>query len=97
MVTRPMTEAVTPREVFEKLVSVAGNDVLIGGQALAVWVEHYGVEVPDEVLAISRDMDFLTDSSTAQRSLKRYGDALDGEVHVYPKDRTRPWSDKPTR
>lgn len=30
-------EAVTPREVFEQLVSVAGEDVLIGGQALAGW------------------------------------------------------------
>lgn len=87
MVKRPKTEAVTPREVFEQLVSVAGEDVLIGGQALAVWVEHYGVEVPEDVPAISRDMDFLTESPTAQKSLKRYGDVLKGEVHVYAKDR----------
>jgi len=33
------SEAVTPRVVFERLVGVAGEDVLIGGQALAVWVE----------------------------------------------------------
>lgn len=84
---RPKTEAVTPREVFEQLVSVSGEDVLIGGQALAVWVEHYGVEVPDDVPAISRDVDFLTSSPTEYRSLKRYGDVLAGEIHFYAKDR----------
>lgn len=83
----PKTEAVTPREVFEQLVSVAGEDVLIGGQALAVWVEHYGLEVPDDVPAISRDMDFLTRSPTEKTSLQRYGKVLDGKVHVYAGDR----------
>lgn len=87
MVKPIKTEAVTPREVFEQLVNVAGEDVLIGGQALAVWVEHYGLEVPDDVPAISRDMDFLTKSATEKASLQRYGKVLDGEVHVYAKDR----------
>src|SRR6218665_3361300 len=87
MVKPIKTEAVTPREVFEQLVNVAGEDVLIGGQALAVWAEHYGVEVPDDVPAISRDMDFLTRSATEKASLQRYGKVLDGEVHVYAKDR----------
>ncbi len=84
---RRKTEAVTPREVFERLVSVAGDDVLIGGQALALWVEHYGVDVPGDVPAISRDVDFLTTSPSEQGSLRRYGKVLDGAVHVYAKDR----------
>jgi len=87
MVKRPKSAAVTPREVFEQLVSVAGDDVLIGGQALAVWVERYGVEVPEDVPAISRDMDFLTASPIAQGSLARYGKVLGGNVHVYAEDR----------
>ncbi|WP_404666981.1 hypothetical protein [Roseateles asaccharophilus] len=81
--TRVKTEAITPPEVFEQLVKVAGDDVLIGGQALAVWVEHYGIEVPENVPAISRDVDFLTRSPTEKGSLKRYAKALIGEVHVY--------------
>lgn len=84
---RRKAEAVTPREVFERLVSVAGDDVLIGGQALALWAEHYGVDVPEDVPAISRDMDFLTKSPTEQGSLRRYGHVLGGTVHVYAKDR----------
>lgn len=87
MVRRPITEAVTPREVFERLVSVAGDDVLIGGQALAVWVEHFGLDVPDDVPAISRDMDFLTMSPTEVRSLHRYAAVLAGQVHVQAKER----------
>lgn len=87
MVIRPRTEAVTPPEVFERLVRVAGDDVLIGGQALAVWVEHYGVQVPDDVPAISRDVDFLTRSPADHRSLGRYRVALNGQIHVYSGER----------
>ncbi|RZJ02633.1 MAG: hypothetical protein EOP39_22430 [Rubrivivax sp.] len=87
MVSRRKTEAVTPPEVFERLVSVAGDDVLIGGQALAVWVEHYDVPVPDDVPAISRDVDFLTRSPADHASLERYRVALNGQVHVYSGER----------
>lgn len=79
-------EAVTPREVFHDLVQVAGEDVLIGGQALAVWVDHYGVKVPRNVGAISRDVDFLTTSPTERSSLQRYANVLEGKTHIYKKD-----------
>ena len=39
-------EAQTPLGVFLKLVEVAGEDILIGDQALALWVEHYGITCP---------------------------------------------------
>ena len=87
MVTRRRVEAVTPRDVFERLVSAAGDDILIGGQALAVWVEHYGVEVPDDVPAISRDVDFLTRSPADHASLERFRGALNGQVHIYSGER----------
>ncbi len=83
----PAKEAVTPRDVFERLVSVAGDDVLIGGQALAVWVERYGLDVPDDVAAISRDVDFLTVSPTEVASLQRYARVLGGAIHVQAKER----------
>lgn len=79
-------EAVTPRDIFHELVQVAGDDILIGGQALAVWVEHYGVRVPRNVGAISRDVDFLTTSPTAKSSLQRYANVLEGKTHIYKKD-----------
>lgn len=87
MVIPGKSEAVTPRDVFEELVSVAGEDVLIGGQALSFWVEIYGVNIPEGVAVISRDMDFLTTSPTAKKSLRRYAKALDGAIHVYDNKR----------
>jgi hypothetical protein len=80
-------EAYTPRDLFQRLVRVAGEDVLIGGQALAVWVEFYGIELPEKVMAISRDVDFLTTSPTAKASLQRYAKVLGGKTFIYEKER----------
>lgn len=80
-------EAVTPRDVFLRLLDVAGEDILIGGQALAVWVEHYRIEAPEDVPTISRDVDFLTSSPSARDSVKRYAKVLDGDAHVYESTR----------
>jgi hypothetical protein len=76
-------EAITPRDVILRLLEVAGDDILIGGQALAFWAEHYGIEAPEGVPAISRDVDFLTSSPSAQDSVTRYAKVLDGDAHVY--------------
>ena len=73
-------EAQTPHGVFLRLVEVAGEDILIGGQALALWVEHYGVAVPMGVAAISRDVDFLTNSPSSTESVMRYAAALHGKT-----------------
>jgi hypothetical protein len=73
-------QARTPADVFLRLAKVAGEDILVGGQALAVWVEHYGIAVPEGVAAISRDVDFLTTSPTDRDSVGRYADALHGKT-----------------
>jgi hypothetical protein len=73
-------EAQTSPDVFLKLVEVAGEDILIGGQALALWVEHYQIAVPEGVAAISRDVDFLTDSPNARERVMRYAEALRGKT-----------------
>jgi len=80
-------EAVTPRDVILRLLQVAGDDILIGGQALAFWAEHYGIEAPDGVPAISRDVDFLTSSPSAKDSVTRYAKVLDGDAHIYEASR----------
>jgi hypothetical protein len=48
-------QAQTPADVFLRLAKVAGEDILVGGQALAMWVEHYGIAAPEGVAAISDD------------------------------------------
>ena len=83
MVIRDRIEANTPPDVIKGLVDVAGDDVLIGGQALAIWVQLYNIEVPDTMATVSRDVDFLTTSVTSKSSLYRYADVLKGQAHVY--------------
>lgn len=73
-------EAQTSPGIFLKLVKVAGEDILIGGQALALWVEHYEIAVPEGIAAISRDVDFLTDSPDSRESVMRYAVALHGKT-----------------
>lgn len=73
-------EAQTSPGIFLKLIEVAGEDILIGGQALAIWVEHYKLAVPAGIAAISRDVDFLTDSPTSRESVARYALALHGKT-----------------
>ena len=80
MVKPAGVEAQTPPDVFLRLVEVAGEDILIGGQALALWVEHYEIAVPEGVAAISRDVDFLTDSPNSRESVARYAAALHGKT-----------------
>jgi len=73
-------EAQTPQGIFLKLIEVAGEDILIGGQALALWIEHYEIAVPEGVAAVSRDIDFLTDSPNSRESVERYAVALRGKT-----------------
>lgn len=58
-------EAVTPPEIVDKLLKAAGRRglVLVGGQALHFWMTYYGIELPPNIPAISRDVDFLAESA----------------------------------
>ena len=55
-------EVQVTKDVLKKILScVTGNAVLIGGQALALWVFHYDIDLTLSSLsrAISNDVDFL--------------------------------------
>ena len=79
-------EAETPPGVFLELIKVADEDILIGGQALALWIEHYAVGIPEGIAAISRDVDFLAGSPASRASVMRYADALKGQT-FFPSQR----------
>jgi hypothetical protein len=51
--------------MVDKLLKAAGRRglVLVGGQALHFWMTHYDIELPPNVPAISRDVDFLAESA----------------------------------
>jgi hypothetical protein len=81
------TEAVTPGEVLDKLLRAAGDElVLVGGQALAFWVNRYGLVIPGDVVAISADTDFLAPSAADRAAVVRMADALKG-VTQFPSQR----------
>lgn len=69
------TEAVTPPATIQRLLDAGGDDlVLVGGQALAFWVDWYGLSHRQpEVPAISNDVDFLSgvDGDTVRKRAVR--------------------------
>lgn len=71
--------AVTPREVIERLLAAAGPGlVLVGGQALGYWMDRYGIQSPDDLPFISRDIDFLTQSAGDKTEVIRLAGVLGG-------------------
>jgi hypothetical protein len=82
------TEAATPPATIEKLLDAGGVDlVLVGGQALAFWVDRYGLshQQPD-LPAISNDVDFLARSGEGKDLVVRLADAIQGQT-VFPNRR----------
>ncbi|MFG6431992.1 hypothetical protein ACG00Y_18875 [Roseateles sp. LYH14W] len=77
------SEAATPPEVLKRLLTVATEEVLIGGQALAVWLDHYGLTLPAGApSAISNDVDFLARSAAAASRVHAFAKAIGGKVHL---------------
>lgn len=75
------SEAVTPRTTLERLLRAAGDDlVLVGGQALAFWVQRYDLVLPADVVAISADTDFLAASAADRAAVLRMAEALQGKT-----------------
>jgi hypothetical protein len=80
-------EAIVPLEVVRKLLrEAAAGLVLVGGQALKVWVERYEVTLPPEFAYVSRDVDFLTESAGDADAVRRLARALGGRA-LFPKRR----------
>lgn len=79
------TEAVTPPQTIAKLLAAAGDElVLVGGQALAVWVNWYDLARRGGLVpAISNDVDFLSKSAADRASVRRFARVLEGQV-LYP-------------
>jgi len=88
-VSRRRKEAVTPPQLVQRLLAAAGEGmVLVGGQALAYWVDWYNIsERPlPGFLAISNDTDFLTRSAADRDSVQRLASVFQGRV-AYPNRR----------
>ena len=81
-------EAPTPADLVDKLLDVAGPElVLVGGQALAIWLGLYGLrERRPAVPAVSNDVDFLARSPADKSPVARMADVIHGKA-VYPSRR----------
>lgn len=83
------TEAVTPPATVKKLLDVGGEDlVLVGGQALAFWVDRYRLSRPDlDIPAISNDVDFLSRTAADTEVVGKLANAIKGRA-VFPRKRS---------
>lgn len=80
-------QRIIPPDVLVELLAAAGEDlVLIGGQALAIWMERYGIAMPGGFEFVSRDLDFLAASRTDRASVRRLARAVGG-TSAFPPER----------
>lgn len=78
-------EAYIPRELVDRVIDSASSDVvLVGGQALAYWMDYYRIAHPTNLPAISRDVDFFTRDPANAAPLTRFARAIRGRKEVLP-------------
>lgn len=79
-------EAVMPPDMVQRVLDQADAGViLVGGQALAFWMERYGIRQQGGVPpAISRDVDFFTVDAGNDGPLRRFARAIGGRAYVTP-------------
>ncbi|MEB1902840.1 hypothetical protein VDR63_20265 [Xanthomonas campestris pv. campestris] len=77
-------EAFMPAEMIHRVLENASSDVvLVGGQALAFWINRFQLDTTKEILpAISRDVDFLTQTSSNTSPLIAFAAAIGGTAHI---------------
>lgn len=67
-----------PEEDLERLLASAGKAVLVGGQALAFWMSHYGIDAagaPEAV--VTKDVDFLGEKQDVERLAAAVGGTVE--------------------
>ena len=69
MTTQVETEAVLSTEDLRSILKVCSTEgVLVGGQALAFWADHFAVRRPPDLEpAVSADADFIADGELARK------------------------------
>ena len=79
------TLAETPLPLVKRLLGASDEtEVLVGGQALSVWIVKYGLQLPPDLPVITRDTDFLTQSAAATASVEKFARAINGKA-IFPR------------
>ena len=75
--------AVAPTHVVESLLRATGSRlIVVGGQALAIWMDRFGVEMPGRIPYVSRDIDFLAESAADVEEVHRLARVLGGQAII---------------
>jgi hypothetical protein len=75
-------QAVMPKDVVDRVIAAASDRlVLVGGQALAFWLDRYGIALLGYSY-VSHDVDFLADSAADAESVYRLARALGGRAEL---------------
>jgi len=79
-------EAYMPRDMVLRVLEAAGSElILVGGQALAYWMDHYDIQDGfGTTPAVSRDVDFLTRDPTGHAPLRLFARAIGGRPEIPP-------------
>jgi hypothetical protein len=74
MTTRAVEAPLAPAEVTRILSICSPEGLLVGGQALAFWADHFGVRRPRDLEdGVTADADFIGDSALARQLGKELG------------------------
>ncbi len=80
-------QAIIPQDLVRKLVVEASASlILVGGQALKVWVDRYEVTLPSRFTYVSSDVDFLAESAADREAVRGLARALGGRA-IFPRRR----------
>jgi len=81
--TKSNQPGIMPPELVERVFSTAGDDViLVGGQALKFWMDHYDVRQPLHMIAVTRDVDFFSPSASDVDVVMRFAEAIEGQYAI---------------
>src|SRR5437762_12426971 len=89
MKTEAREAVLSPADVKTILGLCSAEGVLVGGQALAFWVDHLGVRRPQELeIAVTADADFIGDSALAKKLGSARVEMVDSQPgRCHPADR----------
>jgi hypothetical protein len=74
-----------PASMVLRVLQAAGEDVvLVGGQALAFWMDRFGIRQPGDLPAVSRDVDFFTRDAANTAPLRAFAQAIRGRANALP-------------
>lgn len=84
---RTRREAIVPPDVVDALlVAATPRLVLVGGQALKLWMDRYAIAMPGGFSYVSRDVDFLAPSAADTDIVRRLASAIGGRA-IFPRRR----------